>query len=95
MKSDSLTYSITIVNDTVNIKIADQGNLPATDLFTVKRTRVPNREASFQFHHSNIHSRKIGGHLTKMPSSQNHFWRYANARLQSLEEQKQNTYTNI
>ena len=52
------------------------------DIFILKRTRVPNREAAFRFQHSKVNSKEIRRKLDDMPVKQNHFWRYANQRLQ-------------
>ncbi len=87
LKSDSPTFSITIVDDIVTINFADAG-ITNQDLFTVKRTRVPNREASFNFYHGNINARSVKNKLSEMPISQNHFWRYANVKLQSFRGTK-------
>ena len=87
LKNESPTFTIAINKNIVSIGIDDDKFLN-NDLFTVKRTRIPNKEASFSFHHSNVSARKIKSRLKNFPISQNHFWRYANLKLQSFRGTK-------
>ena len=51
------------------------------DLFKLKRTRNPSKEASYSFHYSRLKPKDIELKLHDFPIEQNHFWRYAKKRL--------------
>ena len=59
-------------------------NLIDADLFAVVRSRVPNKEATFNFEYFKVKSRPIKRRLNMLPVDQSLFWRYANARLQKF-----------
>jgi len=80
LKNESPTFSITILSDKVFITTAKTDS-NHTNLFTVKRTRVPNKEVTYHFNYGNVHSRSIKSRMHNFPISQNHFWRYANEKL--------------
>lgn len=80
LKNESPIFSITILNGKVFITSADTDS-NHTNLFTVKRTRVPNKEVTYHFNYGNVQSRSIKSRLHNFPISQNHFWRYANEKL--------------
>jgi transposase-like protein len=81
LKKHSPTFSLSITDDIVSIGVAVSIK-SEKDLFVLKRTRVPNREVAFIFQHSKVNSKEIRRKLDNMPVKQNHFWRYANQRLQ-------------
>ncbi|MDA3861734.1 MAG: hypothetical protein PF445_10950 [Melioribacteraceae bacterium] len=60
------------------------------DLFTVVRSRVPNKEATFNFEYFKIKSRPIKRRLNMLPVDQSLFWRFANSRLQKYRGTKVN-----
>ncbi len=81
LKKHSPTFTLSITDDIVSIGVADSSKT-GRDIFIIKRTRVPNREAAFRFLHNKVNSKEIRQKLDNMPVKQNHFWRYANQRLQ-------------
>lgn len=83
------TFVITIKYETVDIRFA-KSNTTSTNqnLFSLRRSRVPNRGTSFHFNHGSINARTVRNKLSDMPISQNHFWRYANVKLQSFRGTK-------
>lgn len=88
LKDTSNAFIIEIEHGIVNITLASVGDQNTRDLFTVKRTRVPNKEALFKFYHNSISARKIDNKLNDMPTIQNHFWRYANHKLRNFRGTK-------
>lgn len=55
-----------------------------TNLFKLKRSRVPNRETTFQFHHKKINSKDIRRRINHFPIEHNYFWRFANIKIQQF-----------
>lgn len=83
MQGDTLRFSITITNNIVNIDFAKSG-IMEEDLFTAIRSRVPNRETTFNFIYSKVKSRLIKRRLNKLPVEQSLFWRFASSKLQKF-----------
>ena len=67
----------------INIDFAKSG-IMEEDLFTAIRSRVPNRETTFNFIYSKVKSRLIKRRLNKLPVEQSLFWRFASSKLQKF-----------
>ncbi len=80
LKDESQIFTISIVNDKVHITDYKSGR-NNKDLFTIKRTRIPNKGASYYFHHKKVSARQIKCRIKNFPIPQHHFWRYANEKL--------------
>ncbi len=79
-------FAISIVDGVVDISI-DTGNT-FTNLFKLKRTRVPSKETSYNFHYTNVKPNEIEKCLNQLPLEQNYFWRFAKIRLLSYRGTK-------
>jgi len=86
LKQESPTFSVEIVNGIAEIKLdTDSTN---KNLFRLKRSRVPNKETTFQFHYSRINSKDIRNRIDQFPIEHKYFWRYANIKMQSFRGTK-------
>jgi len=80
IKDELTRFSISITDEGVNISLANS-NSALQDLFKLKRTRNPSKEAAYSFHYSRLKPKNIEQKLYDFPIEQNHFWRYAKKRL--------------
>ena len=80
LKEELGKFSISIADKGVNISLVNRNNT-LQDLFKLKRTRNPSKEAAYSFHYSRLKPKRIEQKLHDFPIEQNHFWRYAKKRL--------------
>lgn len=76
-------------NDRINLELADQ-NSAGKDLLTIRRTRVPNREASYLFNIDRIDAKTLDRKINSFPIQINYFWRFARRRLNNYNGTKLN-----
>ena len=79
IKKQTPSFAISIVDGVVNISLGTGET--KTNLFKLKRTRVPNKETSYNFHYTNVKPNEIEKCLNQLPLEQNYFWRYAKIKL--------------
>ncbi len=78
IKTNTPDFSISIIDGVVNILIDKTSN---TNVFSMKRSRVPGKETSYGFSYTNVKPSEIEKCLNQLPLEQNYFWRYARLRL--------------
>jgi len=86
IKSQTPSFSISIIDGVVDITLDTEGL--KTNLFKLKRTRVPSKETSYNFHYTNVKPNEIEKCLNQLPLEQNYFWRFAKEKLQSYRGTK-------
>jgi len=86
IKDRTQNFAISIINGVVNI--SPNKNNVKTNLFNMKRTRVPNKETVYYFDYTNLKPSKIEKCINQMPIEQSYFWRYAREQLQSYRGTK-------
>jgi len=79
IKDHTQNFAISIIDGIVNISLDD--NTDRANLFNLKRSRVPNKETSFNFIYHGVNSRTIRRKQKDFPVAQNHFWRFANEKM--------------
>jgi len=76
LRDELAKFSISITDKGVEISLLNK-EIVAQDLFKLKRTRNPSKEAAYSFHYSRLKPKEIEKRLHNFPIEQNHFWRYA------------------
>lgn len=76
LRDELAKFSISVTDKGVEISLVNKENF-SQDLFKLKRTRNPSKEAAYSFHYSRLKPKEIEKRLHNFPIEQNHFWRYA------------------
>lgn len=79
IKKQTPYFAISIVDGVVNITL--DASIAKANLFKLRRTRVPSKETSYNFHYTNVKPKEIEKCLNQLPLEQNYFWRYAKIKL--------------
>ena len=80
LKGDFPKFSLTTEGKEIQISLY-KGNDTVADLFSLKRSRIPNREIIYLFELNQMHARSIDNSIKYFPIQLNYFWRYARERL--------------
>lgn len=89
LTGDDTRIFITFENDEISLELASQDTI-GSELLKIKRTRVPNREASYLFNISNMDAKTIDRKINSFPIQINYFWRFARLRLNNYRGTKLN-----